>query len=108
METQCLKIKLKDGKKEQVRKWCATFANHPELDEVLEQETVIVESLFLDEQEDGDYLFFYLKAESLRKANEFLTTVKHPLNDLSQAFMHECWDMDRVKKLELTLDVHTL
>lgn len=108
METQCLKIKLKDGKEQQVREWCKTFVNHPDLDEVLKKETVVVESLFLDEQEDGTYLLFYLKAKSLHQANEFLTTVQHPLNDLSREFMQECWEMDQVEELELVLDLDTI
>lgn len=105
METQCLKIKLKEGKKEQVREWCQTFANHPDLDDVLEKETVVVENLFLDEQNDGDYLLFYLKAESLQQANEFLTTAQHPLNELSRNFMQECWEMEEITELEMTLDL---
>jgi len=108
METQCLKIKLKDGMKGRVREWCKTFTNHPDLDEVLEKETVVVESLFLEERENGDYLLFYLKAKSLQQANEFLTTVQHPLNELSLNFMKECWEMDQVEELELVLDVDTI
>jgi len=108
METQCLKIKLKDGKKEQVREWCKTFANHPGLDEALEKESVVVESLFLDEQEEGDYLLFYLKAKSLQQANDFLTNEQHPLNDLSRNFMRECWEMEQIEELEMVLDLDTI
>ena len=108
METQCLKIKLKSGTKDKVREWCNTFREHDGLDYVLEQETVVVETLFLDEQADGDYLIFYLKAESLQQANDFLTKESHALNDLSKAFMQECWDLPNAKALEMILDVHRI
>ena len=108
METQCLKIKLKEGMRDRVRVWCKSLANHPELDEVLKKETVVVESLFLEEGKEGDYLLFYLKAQSLQQANEFLTPVQHPLNKMSQEFMQECWEMDQIEELELVLDVDTI
>lgn len=107
-ETQCLRIKLKKGTTQKVREWCKKFQTHPELGDVLEQESVIVETLMLDEQEDATYLIFYLKAESLEKANDFLTKTQHPINDLSNAFMQECWDMTDVKILEPILDLNRI
>ncbi len=107
-EPQCLKIRLKEGTTEKVRQWCETFRRHPELDDVLKRESVIVETLLLDEGEGGDYLIFYLKAESLQQANDFLTNERHPVNDLSNRFMAECWDMSDVKVLEPVLDLHRI
>jgi len=102
---QCLKIRLKPNKKEAVRAWCKKFYDLEGVDGALRKETVIVESLFLDEQPDADYLIFYLRAESLQQANDFLMEVQHPVNDASNAFMNECWDLPHLKQLEVLYDV---
>ena len=108
MELQCLKIKLKEGTLERVKEWCANFQNHPDIGYVLDKETIRIETLLLDNQEDGDYLIFYMRADSLQNANDFLIKEQHPLNDLSKQFMQECWDLENIKVLEPVLDLENL
>lgn len=71
METICIRTKLKKGSLDDVRKWFQTLRERP--DEVLQSlkdEGVIVESAFLDKQDNDYYLIYYMKAENLSQARD--------------------------------------
>jgi hypothetical protein len=71
METICFRIKLKNGSLDDVRKWFQTLRERPnEVLQSLNDEGVIIESVFLDKQEHNNYLIYYMKAESLTHARE--------------------------------------
>jgi hypothetical protein len=72
METVVIRTKLREGKSLQdVRLWCESLkARLPEVIESMENEGVLVESAILDRRSDGDYVIYYLKAISVRRAYE--------------------------------------
>lgn len=71
METICIRTKLKKGSLEDVRKWFQTLRERPdEVLQSLEDEGVIVESAFLDKQDNDYYLIYYMKAENLAHSRD--------------------------------------
>lgn len=71
MQTTCVKMKLKKEFIEDVRIWFQTL--NQRLDETmlsLENEGVIVESVFLDKYNDEFFLIYYMKAENISEAIE--------------------------------------
>ena len=71
METICIRAKIKAGMLEETRKWFKTLIERSdETLQTLENEGVIVESVFLDKFGDDFYLIYYMKAENLEHARE--------------------------------------
>ena len=69
METKCIRVKLKEGSLDDVRNWFQTLNNRAnEVLESLENEGVIVESVFLEQIGGESYLIYYMKAESFEKS----------------------------------------
>jgi hypothetical protein len=46
----------------------------------LRDETVRIESAFLDSSEAGDFLVYYLRADDLDRCNEAARTSRHPID----------------------------
>lgn len=100
-ETQCIKIRLKPGTTDYVIRWIKEL-NRDEIYEVLRLETVVVESLFLERAEDGDYLIMYARAESLVKANEAMMNSDHPHFASVKQLIADTWG--EIKAFELLAD----
>ena len=103
-ETRCVKIRLKPDSIERVREWAQTLNRR--MDEALEtlrDEGVVVESVFLDRTEEGDFLIYYMKAESFEKSAEAARKSVHAIDEYHRKFMQET----RVEgtRLELLLDL---
>ena len=107
METICIRTKLKKGSLEDVRKWFKTLRERPsEVLQSLENEGVIIESAFLDEQDNNHYLIYYMKAKNLAHARE--AALKSTL--AIDKYHKECLKMfceDR-RELEQLLDFHRI
>ncbi|HKC63916.1 MAG TPA: DUF6176 family protein, partial [Pyrinomonadaceae bacterium] len=89
-ETRCWKIKLKPDSLDRVREWAQTINERKdEALETLRDETVIVESVFLDRAEDGDYLIAIMKAESFEKSAEAVKRSVHAIDEYHRRVMHE-------------------
>ena len=104
METRCWKIKLKHGSIDLVREWARTI--NLRMDEALEAlraEGVVVESVFLDRTEHGDFLIGYMKAESFDKAAEAVQKTLRAIDEYHQQFKREAWD--ERSELELLVDM---
>ena len=59
METACAKVRLKPGSLDRVREWATELRTRS--DEVLatlRDEGVVIESVFLDSDEQGDFLVY--------------------------------------------------
>ena len=92
-ETICVKIKLKPNSIEQVREWArAMNARKEEAIATLRDETVIVESAFLDQTSEGDFLITFMKAESLAKAREAAKSSIHDIDKFHQKFKHKTFE----------------
>ena len=107
METICIKTKLKKGSLENVRTWFKTLRERP--DEVLQSlkdEGVIIESAFLDKQDNDYYLIYYMKAENLAHARDVV--MKSVLEiDIYHKACYKKFCEDRIE-LELLIDFHRI
>jgi len=110
MDVQCLKIKVRPGKTGQVVQWMTGLKQRRnEVYTSLRNETMAVESVFLDRQSDGDYLFFYTRAESLQTANQMMLNYPTDLDREALVLIQETWadgaplevlfDVDRIATL---------
>ena len=103
-ETNCVRIRLKPGSMERVREWAAEITRRSdEALATLRDEGVVVESVFLDSGEEGDFLIYYMKAESLEKAKEAGRKSTHEIDAYHQQFQRDTFESG--KKLELLVDL---
>ena len=103
-ETNCVKIKLKSGSIKRVREWAAEInRRRDEALATLRDEGVLVESVFLDSGEEGDFLIYYMKAESLQKAREAGRNSTHEIDAYHHQFQRDTFESG--KKLELLVDL---
>jgi hypothetical protein len=103
VETVCVKVKLKPGSLEQVHEWADELRSRA--DEVLatlRDEGVAVESVFLDSNEQGDFLVYYMKARSLSAAREAAERSSHPIDAYHERFKAQTWESR--SSLELLVD----
>src|SRR4051812_44086137 len=103
-ETRCVKIKLKPDSIEKARTWAKTI--NERLDEALQtlrDESVMLETVFLDRNSEGDFLIYLMKAESFEKAKEAVEHSAHTIDEYHQNFKHECWESG--EKLEMLIDL---
>jgi Family of unknown function (DUF6176) len=107
METICIRTKLKKGSLEDVRKWFQTLQERPnEVLQSLKDEGVIIESAFLDKQDNDYYLIYYMKAENLAHAREVAMKSKLAIDKYhKECFKKFCEDR---KELEQLLDFHLI
>ena len=88
-----MKIRLKPGSLEQVRAWAAELNRRPgEVLATLRDEGVVIESVFLDETADGDYLVYYMKARSLADARAVAQRSTHAIDAYHQRFKQDTWE----------------
>lgn len=93
METICVKVKLKPGALEQVHEWAEELRSRA--DEVLatlRDEGVAVESVFLDSTHEGDFLVYFMKAQSLSAASEAAQRSSHPIDAYHAQFKAQTWE----------------
>jgi hypothetical protein len=104
-ETRCVKIKLKPGSLERVREWAKTIheGRREEALVTLRDETVIVESYFLDSTPEGDYLIAFMKAESFEKSRRAVEKSPHDIDRYHQQFKRDAWE--NIEPLELLVDL---
>lgn len=103
-ETRCVKIKLKPNSVEKARDWARTINERK--DEALAtllDESVILETVFLDQTSEGDFLIYLMKAESFAKAREAVKKSIHSIDEFHQKFKRETWADG--EKLELLIDL---
>ncbi len=103
-ETRCVKIKLKQNSLEKVREWQRTINERKaEALATLRDEGVILETVFLDQTSEGDFLIYVMKAENFEKAKETFVKSVHTIDEYHQKFKEETWEDGQ--KLELLIDL---
>jgi len=103
-ETRCVKIRLKPNSIEKVRAWAKTINERKsEALATLRDESVILETVFLDRSSDGDFLIYLMKAESFEKAKKAAERSAHAIDEYHQNFKNECWESG--EKLETLIDL---
>lgn len=104
-ETRCVKIKLKPNSLEKVEEWAKTINNRKDEALVtLRDEGVILETVFLDQTSDGDFLIYVMKAESFEKVKGTFEKSVHAIDEFHQNFKAETWEDGKKLKLLIDLD----
>jgi hypothetical protein len=100
-----MKIKLKENSLARVREWAAEMTRRrDEVLETLRDETVIIESVFLDSTPEGDFLIYFMKAESFERAREAAQQKSaHAIDEYHREFKRETWEDGT--RLELLIDL---
>ena len=92
-ETQLLKIKIRAGKTDRVIEFLRSLKARKELAlEAMHREGMIIESMFLERRDDGDYLYYYAKSPDLMRANQVNMQATDALTLEIRAFVAETWD----------------
>ena len=87
MESQCVKVRLRRGSIERVREWADELNRRSdEVLETLRDEGVAIEAAFLDRTSEGDFLIYFMKAQSLSAAREVSRRSQHPIDEYHQRF----------------------
>jgi hypothetical protein len=103
VETTCVKVRLRPGSLDRVRAWAAELNRRgDDVLATLRDERVVVESVFLDQTSDGDFLIYYLKARSLEKAKQAAQQSQHEIDAYHDGFKRDTWDTR--EPLELLID----
>jgi len=103
VETACVRIRLRPGSLERVREWADELKLRPEeVLATLRDERVWVESVFLEQTGDGDFLVYYMRAEDLEAAAEVARRSPHPIDAYHAQFKRDAWESS--ERLELLID----
>ena len=109
MQTSCVKVRLKPDSVGRVREWAAELnSRSDEVLATLRDEGVVVESVFLDSDEQGDFLIYYVKATNMETASQVARHYTLPRDRrLPHAqFKQEVWESR--EQLELLIDFQNL
>jgi hypothetical protein len=92
-DTQLLKIKIRAGKTAAVIEFLRSLQDRKDLAlEALRREGMVVESMFLERRDGGDYLYYYVKARDLAHANVINMQATDDLTLEIRKFVAETWD----------------
>ena len=107
MKSICVRVALKKGSTEAVKEWFRTLMDRRDETLVsLKNEGVVVESAFLDQQPDGDFLIYYMRAEDIEKAIAVFQNSSLAID----AYHKDCWGKycEASNPLEQLLDLDTI
>jgi len=92
-ETQLLKIRIRNGKTDEVVKFIRSLRDRKDLAlEALRREGMVVETMFLERHDQGDYLYYYAKSRDLALANHVNMQATDSLAMEIRRFVSETWD----------------
>ncbi|MEO7779464.1 MAG: DUF6176 family protein, partial [Fibrobacteria bacterium] len=92
-DTQLLKIKIRAGKTAAVIEFLRSLQDRKDLAlEALRREGMVVESMFLERRDGGDYLYYYVKARDLAHANVINMQATDELTLEIRKFVADTWD----------------
>ena len=90
MEVTCYRIKLKPKSVQLVREWSARL--NKDIDEVkrlLKHEGMALESVFLEQGAEGDFLIYYLRSPNLKKTYEVSRASQHSIDIYHREVMRQ-------------------
>ncbi len=88
MSTRCVRMRLKPGSLPRVREWAAELnRRRDEVIATLCDETVRVESAFLDSSEAGDFLVYYMRVDDDERCRDAARTSTHAIDAYHRDFM---------------------
>jgi hypothetical protein len=92
-DTQLLKIKIRAGKTAAVIEFLRSLKERKDLAlEAMRREGMVVETMFLERRDDGDFLYYYVKARDLALANQVNMQATDSLTMEIRRFVAETWD----------------
>jgi Family of unknown function (DUF6176) len=104
-QLHCSRIKLKPNSLDRVREWAAEMNRRKdEALATLRDESIFIESFFLEQASDGDYLIGYIRAESLEQSQKAVEKSTHAIDAYHQAFKKDCWESG--ERLEVLVDLN--
>ncbi len=103
MSTRCVRLRLKAGSLARVREWAAELNRRSdEVMATLRDETVRVESAFLESTEAGDFLVYYMRVDDDERCREAARTSTHAIDAFHREFMDTV--IESRTPLELLID----
>ena len=106
MESQCIKVKLKEGQSERFLSWAKGLASREgEVREALLAEGMQVELMFMEKAADGDYVILYTRAQNLAAANAAFDKSSFKVDQEAKQIMAETWDFGSAKLIDKLLEV---
>jgi Family of unknown function (DUF6176) len=104
MDVECFRLKLKTNAIADIRTWAARLNREmKEVKQLLQTEGMILESVFLEQTSEGNFLIYYLRSPDLKKAREISKASRHPLDIFHRDIMDNCVEDHR--QLECLLDI---
>ena len=106
METQCVRIPLRKGETERFLNWIQSVQSRKaEMLESMRAEGISFECMFLERNEAGDSIVFYMQAESLAEAQRAFAESMLPIDVETRSIIATCWDVARTSVLVPCLEL---
>ncbi len=103
LKSFCTRVRLKPNSIPKVREWAEELnSRKQEALETLKDEGVYIESAFLEQTSEADFLIYYMRMESMEKAKAAVAKSAHPIDAYHKQFKIECWESR--EELELLVD----
>ena len=105
LQTRCARIKLKADCVDETRNWFNTMMlRKSEVLEILKEQGVYVESVFLDQINEDYYLIYFMKEENTQKSLAISSQSTHPINEAHKQYKKKCWEGKKILEPLLDLD----
>jgi hypothetical protein len=93
MEVECIRVKLKPNALPLVEEWADRLNKEVgTVKQLLRNEGMALESVFLEETPEGKFLIYYLRSANLDKARKVSQASSHPLDIYHQEIMKKISD----------------
>jgi hypothetical protein len=103
MEVECFKVKLKPNTVHLVREWSARLNSEMvDVRRLLKNEGMNLESVFLEQSNEGDFLIYYVRSPDLKRTREVFGASQHPIDVYHRETMKNIAESSR--QLECLLD----
>jgi hypothetical protein len=91
-QTQLLKIRIRPGKTKQVVEFLQRLMDRKDESlEALRREGMMVESMFLEQRDEADFLYYYVKSKDLAHSTQVNMQATDPLTLEIRQFVSETW-----------------
>jgi hypothetical protein len=92
MEVQCIKVRIHPERIAEARQWLEMMNERgDETLELIQEEGIAIESVFVEENDDGMFLYQYVRAPSLQAAHEAFQSSENPMAAETQRFVERTW-----------------
>jgi hypothetical protein len=93
MSTHCLKVKLRKGTTDMVVHWMNEWNRHEDwIRQRMTQKSTMIESVYIDRTEEGDYLIVQMRGAGLEAMIDELSASSDPFDQTKLAFIRQTWE----------------